>query len=97
MTKISLHQKNKQISGSKRKAWPLPVLKAYFVGVVISQLFPSWKVISIGLGFYTATSVVEKITKSDEDDKKGLLISKPRLLLSRLFIFCPSFGSIEDI
>ena len=79
MTKISLHQKNKQISGSKRKAWPLPLLKAHFVGVVISQLFPfSTKVISIGLGFYTAASVVKKITKSDEDDKKGLLILKPR-------------------
>ena len=87
MTKISLHQKNKQISGSKRKAWPLPVLKAHFVGVVLSQLFPSWKVISIGLGFYTAASVVKKITKSDEDDKKGLLILKPRLLICRLFTF----------
>ena len=64
MTKISLHQKNKQISGSKRKAWLVPALKAL------------WKVVSYGLGFYTAASVVKKIATTDEDDEKGLLINQ---------------------
>ena len=62
MNKISLHQKNKQISGSKRKAWLLPALKAHFV---LTQLFP-WKVSSIGLGWglLTAASVMKKIATS---------------------------------
>ena len=75
MTKISLHQNNKQISGDKRNAWLVPALKGL------------WKVISYGLGFYTAAKVVKKIAKSDDDDKKGLLIIKPRLLYCRLFTF----------
>ena len=75
MTKISLHQNNKQISGDKRNAWLVPALKGL------------WKVISIGLGFYTASNILKEIAKSDEDDKKGRLIIKPRLLLSRIFTF----------
>ena len=78
--KISLHQKNKQISGGKRFVFTL--------GAVISAI---WTAVKIGMAVYTvvdlAKTVVEEVVLPLLQDEKGLLIIKSRLPLSKYFIF----------
>jgi hypothetical protein len=80
LLKISLHQKNKQISGGKRFVFTL--------GAVISAI---WTVVKVGMAVYTVVdltkTVVEEIVLPLLQDEKGLLIIKSRLLLSKYFIF----------
>ena len=76
MAKISMHQKNKLISGGKRLAWLIPAVKA------------AWSIFTAAFGIYHAAVIVEELVEvatPDEDDEKGLVILKPWLLLCTLF------------
>ena len=78
--KISLHQKQKQISGGKR-----------FVFTTAAVISAIWTAVKIGWAVYTvvdiAKTVAEEIVIPLLKDEKGLLIIKSRLPLSKYFIF----------
>ena len=69
-----MHQTKKLISGGKRWKWVIPLAKA--IGRIISWAF----------GVRKALHVVREIVEEGTTDehKKGWLIIKPKLLLSRL-------------
>ena len=73
--KISIHQTNKPISEGKRLAWLFPA--AIAIGTIIS-----WAM-SVRAAVFLVTEIVEAATPDEHE--KGWLITKPKLLLSRLF------------
>ena len=70
-----MHQTNNLITGGKRLAWLLPAATA--IGTIISWAF------SVRAAYALITEIVEAATPDEHE--KGWLITKPKLLLSRLF------------
>ena len=70
-----MHQTNNLITGGKRLAWLLPA--AIAIGKIIGWAF------SVRAAYALITEIVKAATPDEHE--KGWLITKPKLLLSRLF------------